>query len=105
MNKHLTTGITTAAALLATSGLVGYGAQANAQDGGQQHRPSGAGCHLSVQEVANWSETSARLAQACDQDAYTVLDHPSLPCQLTAADVANWGETSAHLPLACTYSE
>ena len=39
---------------------------------------------------------------ACDQDPYTVLDHPSSACHLSEADVANWGETSAHLPLACS---
>jgi hypothetical protein len=100
MNKIARTTVTTVT-VLAMSGLVASGAQAGTRDG----RPVAPGCHLSQQEVADWGETSTHLAQACDQDAYTVLDHPSLRCHLSQADVANWGETSAHLPLACTYGE
>jgi hypothetical protein len=93
MNKILSTTLITTITLFATSGTAAYGDRGSAQDG----------CHLSQQEVADWGETSSRLTQACDQDDYTVLDHPSLPCHLSEAAVANWGETSAHLPQACTY--
>ena len=68
-------------------------------------------CHLSLEAVANWGETSAHLPQACTYGAgsrsheYTVLDHPSKPCHLSLEAVANWGETSTHLPQACTYGE
>ena len=93
MNKILTTTLTTTITLFAMSGSVAY-----ADRPGTQGR-----CHLSRQEVTDWGETSTHLEQACDEDAYTVLDHPSLPCHLSEADVANWGETSAHLPLACSY--
>ena len=93
MNKILTTTLTTTITLFAMSGSV--------------RTPTGPArtdrCHLSQQEVTDWGETSTHLEQACDEDAYTVLDHPSLPCHLSEADVANWGETSAHLPLACSY--
>ena len=98
MNRIARTTITTIT-VLATSGLVGYGVQAGADEG----RPSGQGCHLTQQEVADWGETSAHLQQACEPDAYTTLDHPSKPCHLSIEAVANWGETSAHLPLACSY--
>jgi hypothetical protein len=98
MNRIARTTITTTVTVFALSGLVVSGAQAV-----QHGAPSEPGCHLSQQEVSDWGETSAHLEQACDQDAYTVLDHPSLPCHLSEADVANWGETSAHLPLACSY--
>ena len=98
MNRIARTTITTTVTVFALSGLVVSGAQAV-----QNGAPSEPGCHLSQQEVSDWGETSAHLEQACDQDAYTVLDHPSLPCHLSEADVANWGETSAHLPLACSY--
>jgi hypothetical protein len=93
MNKILSTTLTTTITLFAMSGTVAYADGSGAQDR----------CHLSPQEVADWGETSTHLGQACDQDAFTVLDHPSLPCHLSEADVANWGETSAHLPQACSY--
>jgi hypothetical protein len=99
MNRFLSTTLTSTLTVLAVSGLVAYGGQAGASGGG----PSGSGCHLSQQEVDDWGDTSTHLAQACDQEAYTDLDHPSLPCHLSKADVANWGETSAHLPQACSY--
>ena len=99
MNRILSTTFTSTVTVLALSGLVAYGGQAGARDG----RPADPGCHLTQQEVADWGETSTHLAQACDQDAFTVLDHPSLPCHLSKKDVANWGETSAHLPQACSY--
>ena len=87
--------------MFALSGLITSGAQAGAQSG----RQSDQACHLSQQEVSDWGDTSTHLRQACDQDPYTVLDHPSKPCRLSKADVANWGETSAHLPLACSYGK
>ena len=99
MNRIARTTITTTVTVFALSGLVASGAQAGAQNGA----PAEPGCHLSQQEVSDWGETSSHLEQACDRDAYTVLEHPSLPCHLSAADVANWGETSAHLPQACSY--
>jgi len=101
MNRFARTTITTTVTVFALSGLVASGAHAGAHDG----RPSGEGCHLSQQEVADWGETSAHLEQACDKDAFTTLDHPSRPCRLSVEAVANWGETSAHLPQACTYGE
>jgi hypothetical protein len=100
MNRFARTTITTVT-VLATSGLLAYGAQAGAQNGPS----SEPGCHLSQQEVADWGETSAHLEQACDKDPYTVLDHPSKPCHLSVEAVANWGETSSHLPQACSYRE
>ena len=99
MNWIASTTVSTAVTVFALSGLITSGAQAGAQ-GGRQSEPA---CHLSAQEVSDWGETSTHMGQACDQDAYTVLDHPSKPCHLSVADVANWGETSAHLPLACRY--
>ena len=105
MNRFARTTITTLTVLatsgLLTSGALGYGALAGADEG----RPSGQGCHLTQQELADWGQTSTHLLQACEPDAYTVLDHPSKPCHLSVEAVANWGETSAHLPLACTYGE
>ena len=101
MNKFARTTITTTVTVLAMSGLVASGGQAVAHDALR----SGSGCHLSQQEVSNWGETGNRLAQACGKDAYTTMDHPSLPCRLSVEAVANWGETSAHLPLACTYGQ
>ena len=101
MNRITSTAITTTITVFALSGLVASGAQAGAHDA----RPSGSGCHLTQQEVADWGETSARLQQACERDAYTTLDHPSKPCHLSVEAVANWGETSAHLPQACTYGK
>jgi hypothetical protein len=91
----------TATVAIALSGLGGLTSQAAAEQGGR----AGSDCHLSLQEVADWGETSTHMAQACDEDEYTVLDHPALPCRLSVEAVANWGETSAHLPLACTYDE
>jgi hypothetical protein len=99
MNNFARTTITTTVTVLAMSGLLASGAEAGAHDA----RRSTSGCHLSQEEVSNWGETSTHLAQACVQDAYTVLDHPSRPCRLSVEAVANWGETSAHLPQACTY--
>ena len=93
MNKILSTTLTTTITLVALSGTVAYADRPGPQDR----------CHLSLQEVADWGETSAHLPQACDKDAFTVLDHPSRDCHLSEADVANWGETSAHLPQACSY--
>ena len=101
MNRIARTTITTTVTVFALSGLVASVAQAGARN----DRPTDQGCHLSQDEVADWGQTSAHLDQACDKDAYTVLDHPSLPCHLSAAAVANWGETSAHLPQACTYGK
>jgi hypothetical protein len=66
---------------------------------------AGGSCHLSQDEVSDWGDTSAYLAQACDSDVPAWLDHPSKPCHLSVTAVANWGETSAHLPQACTYGK
>ena len=101
MNRIVSIAISTTVTAFALSGLVASGARAGVND----VRPSGTGCHLSQQEVADWGETSTHLEQACDKDAYTVLDHPSRACRLSEADVANWGETSAHLPQACSYGK
>ena len=101
MNRIASIAISTTVTAFALSGLVASGARAGVND----VRPSGSDCHLSQQEVTNWGETSTHLEQACDKDAYTVLDHPSRPCHLSKADVANWGETSAHLPQACSYGK
>ncbi len=100
MKKILSTTVT-AVAIIAVSGLAGYDAQAGATVG--QGRPTQSRCHLTQQEVDDWGDSSSHLAQACDRDPYTTLDHPAKPCHLSPAAVANWGETSAHLPLACTY--
>ena len=99
MNRIASIAISTTVTAFALSGLVASGTWAGVSD----VRPPGTGCHLSQQELADWGETSTHLEQACDWDAFTVLDHPSRPCRLSEADVANWGETSAHLPQACTY--
>ena len=99
MNRIASIAISTTVAVFALSGLVASGARAGVDD----VRPSETDCHISQQEVADWGETGTHLEQACDQDAYTVLDHPSRACRLSEADVANWGETSAHLPQACSY--
>ena len=100
MNRIASIAISTTVTVFALSGLVASGARAGVND----VRPSTEmDCHLSQQEVAHWGETGTHLEQACVQDAYTVLDHPSRACLLSEADVANWGETSAHLPQACSY--
>jgi hypothetical protein len=101
MNSIASITISTTVTAFALSGVVASGAWAEVSD----VRPTGTGCHLSLQEVADWGGTSTHLAQACDKDAYTVLDHPSRACRLSEADVANWGETSAHLPQACSYGK
>ena len=101
MNRIASIAISTTVTVFALSGLVASGARAGVND----VRPSGADCHISQQEAADWGETSTHLEQACDKDAYTVLDHPSRACHLSEADVANWGETSAHLPQACSYGK
>ena len=75
MNNFARTTITTTVTVLAMSGLLASGAEAGAHDAGR----SRSGCHLTQEEVSNWGETSTHLAQACVQDAYTVLDHPSTP--------------------------
>lgn len=101
MNRIASIAITTTVTAFALPGLAASGAQADPSDA----RPSDRGCHLSQQEVSDWGETSSHLEQACDKDAFTVLDHPSRACHLSEADVANWGETSAHLPQACSYGK
>ena len=101
MNRIPSIAISTTVTAFALSGLVASGAQA----GADVARSNGGRCHLSLQEMADWGETSTHLGQACDKDAYTVLDHPSRACRLSEADVANWGETSAHLPQACSYGK
>jgi hypothetical protein len=95
MNKIASIAVTTTVIVFAMSGSV-----AAADRPGARER-----CHLSQQEVTDWGETSTHLEHACDEDAYTVLDHPSRACHLSEADVANWGETSAHLPQACSYGK
>ena len=101
MNRIASIAISTTVTAFALSGLVASGAPA----GADVARSTGGRCHISQQEVADWGETSTHVEQACDKDAYTVLDHPSRACRLSEADVANWGETSAHLPQACTYGK
>ena len=101
MNRIASIAISTTVTAFALSGLVASGAQA----GADAARSTGGRCHLSLQEVADWGETSTHPLQACDKDAYTVLDHPSRACRLSEEDVANWGETSAHLPQACSYGK
>ena len=101
MNRIASIAVSTTVTAFALSGLVASDAQA----GADAARSTGGRCHLSLQEVADWGETSTHLEQACDKDAYTVLDHPSRPCRLSIEAVANWGETSAHLPQACTYGK